>query len=101
MTEEIKNGTNEEVKSRTQGVNDLFDSVKNKFDEVVIVGLKNGIVDVATSIPTYQFAQWMLDRAKFELLVAEKAQIATEVEMAQNAENSVKEKVKKALAKEV
>lgn len=89
-----------EVQNRAHNVNDLFDSIKNKFDEVVIVGLKDGIVDVATSIPTYQFAQWILERAKFELLVAEKAQLATEVEVAQtNAEEVVKQKVKKAVAK--
>lgn len=66
------------AKSRTDNANDLLGSVKGKFDEIVVIGLKNGVVDVAPSVPTYQFVQWLLSRAAFELNIAEKANLVAE-----------------------
>lgn len=70
--------TDEQKKIRNEVVNETIEAAKNKFDEIVIVGIKNGVVDVVPSIATYQFCQWLLDRAKFELLISEKSQIVSE-----------------------
>ena len=59
--------------------NGVLESVKNKFDIVVVVGLKDGVIDVATSAPQYPTVQWMLKRAEFELLIAEKANLGQPV----------------------
>lgn len=56
--------------------NEVLEESKNAFKHVVVVGLHdNGKVDVNPTISTYQFCQWLLDRAKFELLISEKANI--------------------------
>lgn len=61
------------AKPRSEIVNETLEKSKGQFDEVMVVGLKGGSVDIATSIPTYQFTQWLLSRAAFELNISEKA----------------------------
>lgn len=55
--------------------NQVLDESKDKFDQLLVVGLKNGQIDVLTTNATYQFCQWILDRAKFELLITERASL--------------------------
>ena len=56
-----------------------LDNAKGLFEHVAVIGLKkNGKVDIIPTIATYQFTQWLLNRASFELLIAEKAQIEAE-----------------------
>ena len=71
----------------TNTTNEVLDSAKDKFDHVVVVGIKDGIIDVAPSIATYQFCQWLLDRAKFELLLSEKQQLVVESKVDEKVEN--------------
>lgn len=66
----------QQAKSRTEISNETLEAAKGKYDEVLVVGLRNGVLDLTPSIPTYIFNQYLLSRAVFELNIAEKAQTA-------------------------
>lgn len=56
--------------------NQALEESKDIFEHVVVVGLKkDGKVDIVPTVATYQFCQWALDRAKFELAIMEKATV--------------------------
>lgn len=53
--------------------NEVLNETMDKFEVVIVVGLTaNGQIDINSNLPQYPTMQWLLDRAKFELLIHER-----------------------------
>lgn len=54
--------------TREEEISNLLDSCKNRFTEVLIIGISSdNSLDVLTSAPRYDYMQYMIGRAEYEL----------------------------------
>ena len=72
------NGSNAAIDTLKTAANEKLDAAKNKFDHVIVIGMKNdtSAIDLSSTINQYPFLHWMLNKTVFELNVLEKQNAA-------------------------
>jgi len=51
----------------------ILESAKGKYPVVLVLGVDgNDILNMITNVPQYQFMQWLINKASFELYINER-----------------------------
>jgi riboflavin synthase len=52
--------------------NEVLNKNKNKFEHVIVIGLEGDKLNISSTVATYPFMHWTLNKAIFELMLHER-----------------------------
>jgi hypothetical protein len=65
-------------KNQAKNVNEILNNAKNKFEHVIVIGTSGDNLHISSTIATYPFMHWTLNKATLELLLHEKQAVKTQ-----------------------
>lgn len=75
-------------KNLTKNANEILNKSKNQFEHVIVIGIDGDKLNISSTVATYPFMHWTLNKAIFELMLHER----------QNVQEKEAEKVVEAVA---
>lgn len=71
--------------------NEVLNKAKSKFEHVIVIGLEGDKLNISSTVATYPFMHWTLNKAIFELMLHERQN--TQEAQAEEAATEVAAKV--------